>query len=78
MPTQDMVIGLYHLTHRKPACAGEGRAFCSDAEARMAFDNGELHLQAPVRIRLRDVVGVDNGAGAAPWTAPEGWSRASR
>ena len=29
--------------------------FSSDAEARMAFDNGELHLQAPVKIRLREV-----------------------
>ena len=54
---------------------GEGRAFSSDAEARMAFDNGELHLQAPVKIRLRGVIGVDNGAGAEPWTAPEGWSQ---
>ena len=65
MPTQDMVIGLYHLTHRSRACSGEGRTFSSDAEARMAFDNGELHLQALVRIRLRDVVGVDNGAGTS-------------
>ena len=53
MPTQDMVIGLYHLTHLTPGEKGEGRAFSSDAEARMAFDNGELHLQAPVKIRLR-------------------------
>ena len=28
-------------------------SFSSDAEARMAFDAGELHLQAPVRIRLQ-------------------------
>ena len=73
MPTQDMVIGLYHLTHLQPGLPGEGRAFSSDAEARMAYDNGELHLQAPVRIRLKGIVGVDNGAGAAPWEAPEGW-----
>jgi DNA-directed RNA polymerase subunit beta' len=53
---------------------GEGRVFSSDAEARMAFDNGELHLQAPVKIRLRDVVEVDNGARSAPWTPPEGWT----
>src|ERR671932_647680 len=73
MPTQDMVIGLYHLTHLTPGTAGEGRVFSSDAEARMAFDNGELHLQAPVKIRLREVIGVDNGAGAKPWEAAEGW-----
>ncbi len=74
MPTQDMVIGLYHLTHLTPGGVGEGRVFSSDAEARMAFDNGELHLQAPVKIRLRDVVEVDNGARSAPWTPPEGWT----
>jgi len=73
MPTQDMVIGLYHLTHQRSGMVGEGRAFSSDAEARMAFDQGELHLQAPVRIRLTGLVGVDNGAGKAVWEAPEGW-----
>ena len=74
MPTQDMVIGLYYLTHLQPtACKGEGRVFSSDAEARMAFDNGELHLQAPVKIRLHEVIGVDNGAGKPAWEAPEGW-----
>lgn len=73
MPTQDMIIGLYHLTHRTSGERGEGRAFSSDAEARMAFDNGELHLQAPVKIRLRGLVGVETGPGAESWTAPEGW-----
>ncbi|GAA2519800.1 DNA-directed RNA polymerase subunit beta' [Pilimelia columellifera] len=73
MPTQDMVIGLYHLTHLTDGAKGEGRAFSSDAEARMAYDNGELHLQAKVRIRLAGVIEVDNGAGGAGWAAPEGW-----
>jgi DNA-directed RNA polymerase subunit beta' len=74
MPTQDMVIGLYHLTHQRDGAAGAGRAFSSDAEAWMAYDNGELHLQAPVKIRLENVVSVDNGAGGAAWTEPEGWT----
>ncbi|GGK13591.1 DNA-directed RNA polymerase subunit beta' [Pilimelia terevasa] len=74
MPTQDMVIGLYHLTHLPPAGGkGEGRLFSSDAEARMAFDNGELDLQAPVTIRLAGVIEVDNGPGGESWTAPEDW-----
>jgi DNA-directed RNA polymerase subunit beta' len=73
MPTQDMIIGLYHLTHRRPGEAGEGRVFSSDAEARMAFDSGELHLQSPIRIRLTGVQEVDNGAREAKWQAPEGW-----
>src|SRR5439155_21973435 len=62
-------------THLREGVVGEGRMFSSDAEARMAHDQGELHLQAPVRIRLRGVVGVDNGAGAKPWEGPEGWEQ---
>jgi len=74
MPTQDMVIGLYHLTHRREQEKGAGRAFSSEAEARMAYDNGDLHLQAPVRIRLNGVVGVDNGVGGAEFTGPQDWA----
>src|SRR5688500_9502502 len=75
MPTQDMVIGLYHLTHLTAGEKGEGRAFSSDAEARMAFDNKELHLQAKVRIRLPELIGVDNGVGKPAWEAPEGFEQ---
>ncbi|MEV4533537.1 DNA-directed RNA polymerase subunit beta' [Asanoa sp. NPDC049518] len=74
MPTQDMVIGLYHLTHFSPEEKGAGRSFSSDAEARMAFDNGELHLQAPIKVRLQNVIEVDNGAGQPKWEAPEEWT----
>ncbi|HEX6871861.1 MAG TPA: DNA-directed RNA polymerase subunit beta' [Micromonosporaceae bacterium] len=73
MPTQDMIIGLYHLTRLRTGQKGEGRAFASDAEARMAYDAGELHLQAPIRVRARDVVGVENGVAGPVWQAPEGW-----
>ncbi|WP_203836411.1 DNA-directed RNA polymerase subunit beta' [Winogradskya humida] len=74
MPTQDMVIGLYYLTHLTKGAKGEGRVFSSDAEARMAFDNGELHLQAKVKIRLQEIIGVDNGAKDAKWEQPEDWT----
>jgi len=67
MPTQDMIIGLYHLTSETgPVYAapgakeGEGgdqlRSFASPAEARMAFDAGQIELGSRVRIRLADVV----------------------
>jgi DNA-directed RNA polymerase subunit beta' len=67
MPTQDMVLGIYFLTNERENQLGEGRAFSSVAEAIRAFDNGELSLQAPVRIRLDGVVPP------AGWDAPEGW-----
>jgi len=52
LPTQDMIIGLHHLTTVKQGVAGEGRAFSSIAEAILAKDQGTLDLNATVRIRL--------------------------
>jgi DNA-directed RNA polymerase subunit beta' len=72
MPTQDMILGLYHLTTIRQNQDGAGRAFSSSAEALMARDAKSLGLQAPVRIRLHGVTSVDNG-NAEAWVAPEGW-----
>jgi len=69
MPTQDMIIGLFHLTSESPENPGAGRAFTSPAEARMAFDAGDIHLGSIVRIRLSDVVppaGFEVPEGAVP------------
>ncbi len=66
MPTQDMIIGLYFLTHRKPGEKGEGLVFSSDAEARMAFDAKELHLQAPIRVRIKGVTQVKESLNDLP------------
>ncbi|MGD7789947.1 DNA-directed RNA polymerase subunit beta' [Propionibacteriaceae bacterium Y1700] len=55
MPTQDMIIGTYFLTRQKDGTPGEGRAFGSVAEALMAFDRGELSVQAKIRIRLTGI-----------------------
>ncbi|MCU1420131.1 MAG: DNA-directed polymerase subunit beta [Mycetocola sp.] len=55
LPTQDMIIGLHHLTTLKDGVTGEGRAFSSVAEAILAHDQHSLDLNAKVRIRLTDV-----------------------
>src|SRR4051795_10974767 len=52
LPSQDMIIGLYHLTTKREGAVGEGRVFASPAEAIMAFDAHELHLNSQVKIRL--------------------------
>ncbi|WP_403022855.1 DNA-directed RNA polymerase subunit beta' [Salinibacterium sp. GXW1014] len=52
LPTQDMIIGLHHLTTIREGGEGEGRAFSSIAEAILAFDQKSLHLNSKVRIRL--------------------------
>ncbi len=53
MPTQDMIIGLFHLTSQVEEGAGQGRYFSTPHEARMAFDAGEIELGSRVTIRLR-------------------------
>jgi DNA-directed RNA polymerase subunit beta' len=73
MPTQDMILGLYHLTTVREGHEGAGRIFSSEAEAIMARDAKNLDLQAPVKIRMPGVTAVDNGVKGTPWVAPEGW-----
>ena len=68
MPTQDMIIGLYYLTTEKAGASGEGRAFRSPSEAIMAFDLGDLDLQAKIRLRI-----ADGAPTPKDWTPPEGW-----
>ncbi|UQN14371.1 DNA-directed RNA polymerase subunit beta' [Gulosibacter sp. ACHW.36C] len=66
LPSQDMVAGLYHLTFLREDAVGAGRVFGSVAEAIMAQDEGTLHLNAPVKIRLEGVT-------FHPAEAPEGF-----
>jgi len=66
MPSQDMIIGLHHLTSDREGAKGDGRVFASQAEAIMAFDRGQLDLNAKVKIRMADLV-------FEPGEEPEGW-----
>ncbi|PIR17310.1 MAG: DNA-directed RNA polymerase subunit beta' [Deltaproteobacteria bacterium CG11_big_fil_rev_8_21_14_0_20_49_13] len=52
-PTQDMVLGLYWMTRERPSVKGEGRIFSSPAELSIAYDEGEVDLQAKVKVRLQ-------------------------
>ncbi len=51
-PTQDMVMGCYYLTMVRPGAKGEGKVFHSENEAVMAYQTGDISLQAKVKIRL--------------------------
>jgi len=68
LPTQDMIIGLHHLSTLKEGVAGEGRAFTSIAEAILAFDQHSLDLNAKVRIRLENIWFAEG-------EAPEGFTQ---
>ena len=68
LPSQDMIIGLHHLTTVKAGAAGEGRVFGSVGEAILAKDEGTLDLQAKVRIRIPGLTFLEG-------EAPEGYER---
>ncbi len=53
VPSQDMVLGSYYLTLKRPGCKGEGKAFSSTDEALMAYDTGEVDLHAAVKVRIK-------------------------
>ncbi|MCI8590718.1 MAG: DNA-directed RNA polymerase subunit beta' [Clostridiales bacterium] len=52
VPSQDMVLGSFYLTIDKAGEIGEGHAFRDFNEAMMAYENGELGLHAPIKIRM--------------------------
>lgn len=70
VPSQDMIIGLYHLTMLREGGDGEGRYFSSLNEAQMACDLGELDLNSLVHIRFR----ADEIILPRDWKVPEGYT----
>jgi len=52
VPTQDIVLGLYYLTREKSEPGVEGKLFANPDEVRMAYDAGQIPLQASIRVRI--------------------------
>src|SRR5207253_2939295 len=67
-PTLDMVLGCYYLTMIRPGSPGEGRVFASFADARLAYDLGQIDLRAEVLIR--HIPADEGNDGAADATLP--------
>ena len=72
VPSQDMVIGLNHLTDVQDNVEGIGNSYSSLGEAIMAMDAGQVHLNATI------TVGVDNFVPSDVQPAPEGWEDGER
>ncbi|MDL2237145.1 DNA-directed RNA polymerase subunit beta' [Christensenellaceae bacterium OttesenSCG-928-K19] len=51
-PTQDMVIGSYYMTIIREGAKGEGSYFASPEEAVLAYNTGNVELQAKVNVRV--------------------------
>jgi DNA-directed RNA polymerase subunit beta' len=59
VPSQDMVLGSYYMTREKPFAKREGMTFSSPGEVRIAYDAGEVDLQAKIRVRIKNLPGDD-------------------
>ena len=51
VPTKDMVLGIYYLTLERENAHGSGKAFGSEDEAVVAYDNGEVSLHSRIKVR---------------------------
>ncbi len=56
VPTQDMVLGSYYLTTVRENEPGSGHIYKDEDEAVMAYEEGDLGLHAPIKIRFTKVV----------------------
>ena len=63
VPTQDIVLGLYYMTRERPNAPGSGKRFSGFAEVRIAYDQGEVDLQAPISVRMDGGELVDTTVG---------------
>ena len=52
-PSQDMVLGNYYLTLERPGAVGEGMIFKDADEARIAYQNGYIHLHTRIGIAAK-------------------------
>ncbi len=52
VPSQDIVLGMYYMTRIRPYSRGHGRSFASKEEAQFAYHTNNLHLQAPIKVRI--------------------------
>ncbi|BDD86126.1 DNA-directed RNA polymerase subunit beta' [Desulfofustis limnaeus] len=62
IPSQDIVLGLYYMTRDRVNVKGEGKSFADPQEARIAYDHGQIDLQARIRVRM-DGAMVDSTMG---------------
>ncbi|MFQ5872653.1 MAG: DNA-directed RNA polymerase subunit beta' [Dehalococcoidia bacterium] len=49
-PTLDIVLGCYYMTLAKPNSKGEGRVFLDFEDAKLAYDLGQVDLQAEIEV----------------------------
>ncbi|MBM3256425.1 MAG: DNA-directed RNA polymerase subunit beta' [Candidatus Moranbacteria bacterium] len=54
IPSQEVVLGIYYITTTNPKARGAGKHFSSPEEAIFAYQNGKVHIQAPIKVAFPD------------------------
>ena len=52
VPSQDIILGLYYMTRDRMFAKGEGKIFYGPEEVRIAYDAGQVDLQARIKVRF--------------------------
>ncbi|MEE4191935.1 MAG: DNA-directed RNA polymerase subunit beta' [Halieaceae bacterium] len=61
VPSQDVVLGLYYMTRDRINAQGEGMVFADTREVHRAFNAGQVHLQARIKVRVHQRVQTEEG-----------------
>ena len=61
VPSQDVVLGLYYMTRERINAIGEGMIFADAKEVQRAYDTGQVHLQAKIKVRVIEKLENENG-----------------
>ena len=61
VPSQDVVLGLYYMTRSRVNAKGEGMTFADAKEVQRAYETGNAHLQARIKVRITDVFNNKEG-----------------
>lgn len=54
IPSQDMVLGCYYMTHFKKGRKGEGKTFASSEDAKLAYDFGYVEIHSEIEVSMGD------------------------
>jgi DNA-directed RNA polymerase subunit beta' len=53
IPSQDMVLGCYYMTHTRKGSKGEGKIFSSAEEAKIAFHFDNIELKSEIEVEIK-------------------------
>lgn len=56
VPSKDIVLGIYYITHIKKGVKGEGKIFSSANEAIMAYQSGAVAINAMVKVEDNGII----------------------